>query len=115
MSPPATLPLRNFIDGEFVDAAEGATTPVLNPATGEEIGQAPASGPAGGHRPVPPPPRALPGRAAPPPGERALALLKLADLIEEHGDELATLEADNAGKPIEAVKSHEGGGWGGNM
>jgi betaine-aldehyde dehydrogenase len=115
MSTTATLPLRNFIDGEFVDAAEGATTPVLNPATGEEIGQAQASGQADVDRAVAAARRAFPGWAATPPGERALALLKLADLIEEHGDELATLEADNAGKPIEAVKSDEVPVWVDNL
>jgi betaine-aldehyde dehydrogenase len=111
MSTTATLPLRNFIDGEFVEAAEGATTPVLNPATGEEIGQAQASGPVDVDRAVAAARRAFPGWAATPPGERALALLKLADLVEEHGDELATLEADNAGKPIEAVKADEVPVW----
>ncbi|MCW3024149.1 MAG: Aminobutyraldehyde dehydrogenase [Conexibacter sp.] len=115
MSTTATVPLRNFIDGEFVDAAEGATTPVLNPATGEEIGQAQASGQADVDRAVAAARRAFPAWAATPPGERALALLKLADLIEEHGDELATLEADNAGKPIEAVKSDEVPVWVDNL
>jgi betaine-aldehyde dehydrogenase len=111
MSTTAILPLRNFIDGEFVEAAEGATTPVLNPATGEEIGQAQASSQVDVDRAVAAARRAFPGWAATPPGERALALLKLADLIEEHGDELATLEADNAGKPIEAVKADEVPVW----
>ena len=37
----ATDTLKNFIDGEFVDAAEGRTAAVINPATGEEIAQAP--------------------------------------------------------------------------
>ena len=32
--------LQNFIDGEFVASQAGATDPVINPATGEEIGQA---------------------------------------------------------------------------
>ena len=36
--------LQNFIGGEFVDPAEGATEPVLNPATGEAIAEAPLSG-----------------------------------------------------------------------
>jgi betaine-aldehyde dehydrogenase len=115
MSTTATLPLRNFIDGEFVEAAEGATTPVLNPATGEEIGQAQASGQVDVDRAVAAARRAFPGWAATPPGERALVLLKLADLIEEHGDELATLEADNAGKPIEAVKADEVPVWVDNL
>ncbi|HMJ32378.1 MAG TPA: aminobutyraldehyde dehydrogenase [Baekduia sp.] len=115
MSTTATLPLRNFIDGEFVEAAEGATTPVLNPATGGEIGQAQSSSQADVDRAVAAARRAFPGWAATPPGERALALLKLADLIEEHGDELATLEADNAGKPIEAVKADEVPVWVDNL
>jgi acyl-CoA reductase-like NAD-dependent aldehyde dehydrogenase len=33
--------LKNFIDGEFVDPAEGKTEEVLNPATGEPIAEAP--------------------------------------------------------------------------
>ena len=36
--------LRNFIDGEFVDAAEGATEEVTNPANGEVIAEMPLSG-----------------------------------------------------------------------
>ena len=36
--------LENFIDGAFRPALDGATEPVLNPATGEEIAQAPLSG-----------------------------------------------------------------------
>ena len=39
------------------------------------------------------------------PGERSLMLLKLADVIEKNGDELAALEADNVGKPIGLAKS----------
>jgi acyl-CoA reductase-like NAD-dependent aldehyde dehydrogenase len=36
--------LRNFVDGELVDASEGATRPVLDPVTGEGIARAPDSG-----------------------------------------------------------------------
>ncbi|MBK5191493.1 MAG: aldehyde dehydrogenase family protein, partial [Methanosarcinales archaeon] len=35
--------LKNFIDGEFVDPADGRTEPILNPATGEQIAEAPTS------------------------------------------------------------------------
>ena len=38
----ATDTLKNFVDGEFVDAAEGRTSAVINPSTGAEIAQAPA-------------------------------------------------------------------------
>jgi betaine-aldehyde dehydrogenase len=115
MSTTATAPLRNFIDGEFVEAAEGATTAVLNPSTGEQIALAPESTQADVDRAVAAARRAFPGWAATPPGERALALLRLADAIEEHGDELAQLESDDAGKPIEAVKSDEVPVWVDNL
>jgi 1-pyrroline dehydrogenase len=39
------------------------------------------------------------------PGERSLALLKLADRIESHGDELAEIESKNVGKPMWLAKS----------
>jgi betaine-aldehyde dehydrogenase len=107
MSTTVTAPLRNFIDGEFVEAAEGATTPVLNPATGEEIAQAPGSTQADVDRAVKAARAAFPGWAATTPGERALALLRLADAIEQRADEIAELESDNAGKPLQAVKDDE--------
>ena len=50
--------------------------------------------------------RSTAGRGRRPP-QRAQALLALADVIEEHGEEIARLEALNAGKPIEAVTSDE--------
>ncbi len=39
----AITTLKNFIDGEFVDPADGQTEPILNPATGEAIAEAPLS------------------------------------------------------------------------
>ena len=41
------------------------------------------------------------------PAQRAPALLALADLIEDHAEEIARLEALNAGKPIAAVTNDE--------
>ncbi|MEA2295091.1 MAG: betaine-aldehyde dehydrogenase [Solirubrobacteraceae bacterium] len=102
-----TRTLKNFIDGEFVDAAEGATEPVLNPATGEPVADMPLSTEADVDRAVAAAKAAADGWAATTPGERALALLKLADRIEEHGEEIARLEAENAGKPLSAVLEDE--------
>src|ERR671932_302957 len=99
--------LKNFIDGESVEAAEGRTDAVLNPATGETVAQAPASSTEDVDRAVRAARAAFEGWSQTTPGERSLALLKLADAIEERADELARLEAINAGKPIEAVKSDE--------
>jgi betaine-aldehyde dehydrogenase len=103
----ATRTLQNFIDGEFVDPVEGETEPILNPATGEPIAVAPKSTAADVDRAVAAAKAAFDGWAATTPGERALALLKIADAIEEHADEIAELESDNAGKPIQAFKDDE--------
>jgi betaine-aldehyde dehydrogenase len=103
----AITTLKNFIDGEFVDPADGQSEPILNPATGEAIAEAPLSTPADVDRAVKAAGAAWEGWAATTPGDRALALLKLADAIEEHADELAELESDNAGKPINAFRDDE--------
>jgi betaine-aldehyde dehydrogenase len=50
---------------------------------------------------------AFDGWAATTPGDRALALLKLAGAIEEHADELADLESADAGKPRKAFYEDE--------
>ncbi|HEX4690674.1 MAG TPA: gamma-aminobutyraldehyde dehydrogenase [Solirubrobacteraceae bacterium] len=98
---------KNFIDGESVDSAGGGTDAVVNPATGETFAQAPASGAEDVERAVGAARAAFDGWSNTTPGERALALLKIADAIEARGDEIARLEAINAGKPVEAVKSDE--------
>src|ERR1019366_8989565 len=103
----AAQTLKNFIDGEFVDPAEGQPEPVLNPATGEVIAQAPLSSGADVERAVAAARRAFPGWSTATPGERSLALLKLADAIEEHADELTELETGNGGKPIAAFRDDE--------
>jgi betaine-aldehyde dehydrogenase len=103
----AITTLKNFIDGEFVDPADGQTEPILNPATGEAIAEAPLSSPADVDRAVKAARAAWDGWATTTPGERALAMLKLADAIEEHADELSELESDNAGKPINAFRDDE--------
>jgi len=99
--------LENFIDGAFRPAHDGATEPVLNPATGEEIAQAPASGAADVDAAVAAARRAFEGWSQTTPATRATALLALADAIEEHGPELAREEAINAGKPLAAVLGDE--------
>ncbi|HUA44487.1 MAG TPA: aldehyde dehydrogenase family protein, partial [Solirubrobacteraceae bacterium] len=105
--PTVTSTLQNFIDGEFVDPADGRTESVLNPATGGVIARAPLSGAVDVDRAVSAAKAAYEEWCVTTPGERAGALLRLADAIEEHGDELAELESDNAGKPISAFRDDE--------
>ncbi len=101
-----TETLSNFIDGERV-AGSGETEPVLNPATGEELARAPISTPEDVDRAVLAARRAFDSWSNTTPAQRSQALLALADVVEEHGEEFARLEALNAGKPIEAVKGDE--------
>ncbi len=99
--------LQNFIGGEFVDGADGATEGVINPATTEVIAEAPLSGEEDVNRAVAAAKEAFAGWAATPPGERAHAMLKLADAIEENADEIADIESANAGKPRQAFLDDE--------
>jgi len=98
--------LKNFIDGEQVPS-QGELEGVLNPATGEELGQAGNSTAHDVDRAVAAARAAFEGWSQSTPAQRSAALLAMADVIEEHGDELARLEALNAGKPLAAVKSDE--------
>src|SRR5438046_4899711 len=77
---------------------------VLNPATGETIAEVPASTAEDVDRAVQAAKRALPEWLETTPAERAELLLKLADALDEHADELAELESRNVGKPLSYAK-----------
>jgi betaine-aldehyde dehydrogenase len=98
--------LQNFIDGAFVDA-EGELDAVLNPSTGETMAHAARSGQADVDRAVAAARKAFSTWGESTPQTRQELLLKLADALEEHGDEIAEIESSNAGKPIEAFKADE--------
>src|SRR5512133_2880051 len=91
---------KNFIGGEWVDAVEGGTMEVLNPATGETIAEVPRGTQADVDRAVEAAKKALPEWLETTPQERSEALLKLAAAIDEHTEELAELESQNVGKPL---------------
>jgi betaine-aldehyde dehydrogenase len=99
--------LQNFINGEFVDAADGATEEVTNPANGEVIADMPLSGEEDVNRAVAAAKAAFPSWSTTTPSERAGAMLKLADLLDEHAEEISDLEAADAGKPRNAFLEDE--------
>jgi gamma-glutamyl-gamma-aminobutyraldehyde dehydrogenase len=99
---PDTTRTQAFIDGEFTDALDRATFDSLAPATGGVIAEITACGEADVDRAVRAA-RAAFGRgdwSRMAPADRKSVLLRLADLIEAHGEELALVEAIDAGKPI---------------
>jgi betaine-aldehyde dehydrogenase/aminobutyraldehyde dehydrogenase len=90
---------RNLVGGELVDAVEGGSRRILNPATLEVIASVPEGTQADVERAVAAARAARAGWGATTPGERMDALLALADAIDRHADELAALESANVGKP----------------
>jgi 1-pyrroline dehydrogenase len=96
--------LRNLVAGDLVDAVDGGVREVVNPATGDVIAEVPEGTQADVDRAVAAAKAAFPGWRDTTPGERALALLKLADAIEAHGEELCALESANVGKPMAVAR-----------
>jgi len=96
---------RMFVNGDFVEAIEGATRSIINPATEATIGTVPEGSEKDVDRAVNAAAAAFETWAEATPADRAAALLKLADVIDANGDELATIEADNVGKPIGLARS----------
>ncbi len=94
---------RMFVGGESVDAADGQTFEITNPATGSVIATAPLGGREDVDRAVAAAQKAFEDRkgwATWAAGKRGRALSKLAALIKQHSEELAHLETANVGKPI---------------
>ncbi|TDC75615.1 gamma-aminobutyraldehyde dehydrogenase [Streptomyces hainanensis] len=99
--------LRNHIDGEFRDAADGRTTEVVDPTTGEAYTTAPLSGPADVDAAMAAAEAAFPAWRDTTPATRQLALLRIADAFEKHADELLAIECRNTGKPLELTRQEE--------
>src|SRR5437763_12278935 len=91
---------KNLVGGEWVDSVDSETMEVLNPATGETIAEVPRATAEDVDRAVQAAKQALPEWLETTPGERAEMLLKLADALDEHAEELAQLESLNVGKPL---------------
>jgi acyl-CoA reductase-like NAD-dependent aldehyde dehydrogenase len=96
---------RLFIDGEYVDAADGGRFPAIDPATGQVIAEMAAGSARDVDRAVAAARRAFRAgvwsRLAP--RARMAVLYRFADLIDEHAEELAVLETLAMGKPIADV------------
>jgi 1-pyrroline dehydrogenase len=90
---------KNFIAGDWVDSATGETMEVLNPATGEVVAEVPRGTAEDVDSAVAAAKAALPDWLEKTPKDRMELLLALADVIEEHAEELWQLESLNVGKP----------------
>jgi 1-pyrroline dehydrogenase len=94
---------QQFIGGDFVDAADGRTAEVVNPANDQVIANVPASSQEDVDRAVNAAETAFESWKKTTPQDRSLLLLKIADALEAKADELGRLESANAGKPVGAA------------
>jgi acyl-CoA reductase-like NAD-dependent aldehyde dehydrogenase len=104
-APTAVREAQMFIGGEHVDAADGQTFDIFNPATGELLARAPLGGKADVDRAVAVAQKALDGPwAGWSAAKRGRTLQKYADLVKKNMEELAQIERANCGKPITAAR-----------
>ena len=99
--------LRNFVNGQSVEAAEGRTSDLINPSTGEFFASAPVSTAVDVDKAYAAADAAFAIWSGTTPSERQKALLTIADAFEAHAEELVALESENTGKPIAVTASEE--------
>jgi betaine-aldehyde dehydrogenase len=99
--------VQNFIGGKRVDAADGRTTDILDPSTGDAFTTAPLSGEADIDAAFRDSAAAFETWRNTTPGERQLALLRIADAIESRAEELVDVESQNTGKPKQLTLEEE--------
>jgi acyl-CoA reductase-like NAD-dependent aldehyde dehydrogenase len=101
----AVRDLKMIIGGEQVDAADGQTFEVRNPATGRVIARVPLGGKADVDRAVEAAQRAFDGPWSTwSASKRGRTLQKYSSLVKQHLEELAQLESQNVGKPITSAR-----------
>jgi succinate-semialdehyde dehydrogenase/glutarate-semialdehyde dehydrogenase len=101
---PELLRTRAFIGGEWLNARDGATHPVTNPATHEVLGTVPVMGAAETRRAIEAAQAAFPAWAARTAKERAALLRRWYELLMANQDDLATLMTAEQGKPLAEAK-----------
>jgi betaine-aldehyde dehydrogenase len=99
--------VENFIGGERAQPAEGRFYDLVDPTTGEVFAEAPASGKVDVDRAFEAAENAFEVWRDATPSERQLAMLRLADAIEERAGELVWAESENTGKPISMTMEEE--------
>lgn len=95
-----TKKFRNYIGGEWVDAAGGETFESIIPATGDAIGEFPRSTPEDVDRAVAAAKAAFEDWRLTPAPKRAEVLYRFANLLVEHKDDLADLMSREMGKVL---------------
>ncbi len=99
--------LENFVGGRYVPAHRAATSPVVDPSTGDAYLEAPVSGREDVDAAMAAAAAAFPSWRDATPSERSLALFRIADAIEARAEELVAVESANTGKPVAVTRAEE--------
>ena len=99
--------LRNFINGEYVDAKGDNSFDVIDPATESSYALSPVSGAADVDAAFTAAATAFETWGETTPGERQLALFRIADAMEQRAEEFADLESQDTGKPRASLVTDE--------
>jgi betaine-aldehyde dehydrogenase len=99
--------LQNFVGGHDTDFAHDERSDLIDPSTGEVFATAPISREAEVTAAFAAASDAFETWRDTTPAERSLALLKIADTIEEKAEQLVAVESQNTGKPIALTLSEE--------
>ena len=102
---PDLLRTRAFVDGQWIEADDGATFPVSDPATGETLADVPRLGAPETRRAIEAAHRALPAWRARSAKDRGAVLKRLAALAADREDELARLMVLEQGKPLAEARA----------
>jgi succinate-semialdehyde dehydrogenase/glutarate-semialdehyde dehydrogenase len=94
-----------YVDGRWSDAQDGATFPVVNPATGETIAEVPRLGAKETRLAIDGAARALPAWRSRSAKNRARVLTRLAAAMGEREDDLASLMVLEQGKPLAEARA----------
>jgi betaine-aldehyde dehydrogenase len=102
-----TQEISNFIHGKQVAAADGQTSELVDPSTGDVYASAPLSRQADVDAAFQDSARAFESWRDTTPSERQRALLRIADAFEERAQELVDIESRNTGKPKQLTMEEE--------
>ncbi|WP_269531418.1 NADP-dependent succinate-semialdehyde dehydrogenase [Chitinimonas sp. BJYL2] len=101
---PSLFKQQAYIDGQWLNADNGATIAVNNPATGEILGTVPKMGATETRRAIEAAARAMPAWQNKTAKERAAVLRKWFNLMMENQDDLAVILTAEQGKPLAEAK-----------
>jgi betaine-aldehyde dehydrogenase len=99
--------LKNFVNGEYVDAKSGQTSEIFDPATGKPYATAQLSDAADIDHAYKVADKAFETWSQTTPAERQLALFRIADALEARAEEMADVESQNTGKPRPSLIENE--------